>query len=73
MFCYRWLRPELRSGLTVMEMHLPTGYTVVNDVLREYVQSGVVSNLGRAEFYDRKLVYYFDFVSILILIFFCDM
>ena len=41
-------------------MHLPTGFVIINDVLREYVQSGEVETLSRAEYYDRKVVFYFD-------------
>lgn len=45
-------------------MHIPTGYVVTNDVLREYAQSGEVPTLRRAESYGRKVVYYFDYVSL---------
>ena len=44
-------------------MDLPTGYIVMNNHLREYVQSGVVPTLNRAEFYDKKIVFYLDYVS----------
>ena len=62
----RWKRPDIApvTGLTVLEMHLPTGYMIINDVLRLYVQSGVVPSLSRAEHYDRKVVFYFDYVSV---------
>ena len=61
----RWTRPDLRekTGMVVIEMDLPTGYIVMNNHLREYVQSGVVPTLNRAEFYDKKIVFYLDYVS----------
>ena len=64
-----WLFQEksLTSGLAVLEVDIPTGYVVMNDTLRDYVRSGIVPNLRRAEFYERKVVYYFDYVSFLIM------
>ena len=47
----------------MLEIDLPTGYIVMNDTLRDYVRSGVVPNLRRAEFYGRKIVFYFNYVS----------
>jgi len=60
----RWARPDIsrRSGLAALEVHIPTGYVVTNDVLRRYVQSGEVPTLRRAERYARKVVFYFDYV-----------
>jgi len=52
-----------RSGLAVLEIDVPTGYVVMNQTLRDYVLSGVVPNLKRAEFYYRKAVFYFSHVS----------
>ena len=62
---YRWARPDLsnHSGMAVLEVHVPTGYVITNDVLRAYAQSGDVPTLRRAEAYDRKVVFYFDYVS----------
>ena len=61
----RWTRDDLRNktGMVVIEMDIPTGYVVMNDRLREYVKSGAVPTLSRAEFYDRKVVFYLDYVS----------
>ncbi|RUS68879.1 hypothetical protein EGW08_023358 [Elysia chlorotica] len=53
----------MTSGLSVLEVDLPTGYVVMNDTLRNYVRSGAVPNLRRAEFYKRTVFYYFDFVD----------
>ena len=61
---YRWARPDIsnHSGMAVLEIHVPTGYVVTNDVLRAYAQSGDVPVLRRAEAYGRKVVVYFDYV-----------
>ena len=64
-YYFRWLYTErsLESGLTVLEVEIPTGYVVTNHSLKEYVRSGQTPNLRRAEFYNRKVVFYFDRVS----------
>ncbi|KAK6185943.1 hypothetical protein SNE40_008070 [Patella caerulea] len=64
--CASWVYTErsLTSGLAVIEVDIPTGYVVMNDTLRDYVQSGIVPNLKRAEFYNRKVVYYFDYLDV---------
>jgi hypothetical protein len=49
--------------MAVMEIDIPTGYIVMNDTLRDYVRSNLVPNLKRAEFYGRKIVFYFSYVS----------
>jgi hypothetical protein len=61
----RWVYQErsLTSGMAVMEIDIPTGYIVMNDTLRDYVRSNLVPNLKRAEFYGRKIVFYFSYVS----------
>ncbi|ESO98375.1 hypothetical protein LOTGIDRAFT_231429 [Lottia gigantea] len=63
--CVSWLYTQrsLTSGLSVLEIDIPTGYVVMNDTLREYVQSEIVPNLKRAEFYGRKVVFYFSHLS----------
>lgn len=63
--CIRWLYTErsLESGLTVLEIDIPTGFVVTNHTLKEYVQSGQTPNLRRAEFYYKKVVFYFDKVD----------
>lgn len=53
-----------QSGLTVLEIDIPTGYVIMNDTLRALVNSpSSPSNLKRAEFYKRKVVFYFEYVS----------
>ncbi|KAK7114537.1 CD109 antigen-like [Littorina saxatilis] len=63
--CARWIYTErsLTSGLAVMEIDIPSGYVVMNDTLRDYVRSGLVPNLKRAEFYGRKVVFYFSYLD----------
>ncbi|CAL1532738.1 unnamed protein product [Lymnaea stagnalis] len=63
--CVSWLYEEKSktSGLAVLEVDIPTGYVVMNDTLRDYVRSGVVPNLKRAEHYDRKVIFYFEYLD----------
>ncbi|XP_074646935.1 CD109 antigen-like [Tubulanus polymorphus] len=63
--CASWTNVSLaaRSGMTVIEMDLPTGYMITNDVLRKYVQSNTVENLRRAEFYGKKVRFYFEYID----------
>lgn len=60
--CGVWKRPDVsrKTGLVVMEISLPTGYIIMNDLLRSYVQSHAVKNLARAEYRDRRIVFYID-------------
>ncbi|RUS72984.1 hypothetical protein EGW08_019249, partial [Elysia chlorotica] len=63
--CVSWVyqTKSLTSGLAVLEVDIPTGYVVMNDTLRDYVRSRMVPNLKRAEFYERKVVFYFDYLD----------
>ena len=69
--CYgcSWLRKDISNttGLTVLEVELPTGYVIMNDDLRLYVQSGEVPTLRRAFYYSQKVVFYLDYVRILMI------
>jgi hypothetical protein len=47
----------------VLEIDVPSGYVVMNHTLRNIVRRGVPANLKRAEFYFRKVVLYFSYVS----------
>lgn len=60
--CTSWINTDLSrvSGMAVLEVDIPTGYVTMNSTLRDYVQSGIVPNLKRAESYGRKIVFYFD-------------
>lgn len=65
-FCFSWVYEtrSKQSGLTVLEIDIPTGYVIMNDTLRALVNSPTSpSNLKRAEFYKRKVVFYFEYVS----------
>ncbi|KAK2182230.1 hypothetical protein NP493_362g02042 [Ridgeia piscesae] len=63
--CTRWKRKDISmtTGLTVMEVELPTGYVIMNDDMRLYVQSGEVPTLRRAFYYSKKVVFYLDYVE----------
>ncbi|GAB1599163.1 C3 and PZP-like alpha-2-macroglobulin domain-containing protein 8 [Argonauta hians] len=60
--CVSWKFKEWSevSGMSVLEVDIPTGYVVLNSTLRQYVQAGIVPNLMRAESYNRKIVFYFE-------------
>jgi hypothetical protein len=48
----------------VLEVDLPSGYVIMNDTLRDLVNNPTSpANLKRAEFYGRKVVFYFEYVS----------
>ncbi|BFZ13295.1 hypothetical protein BsWGS_16334 [Bradybaena similaris] len=63
--CVSWVyqQKSLTSGLSVLEVEIPTGFIVMNDTLRDYVRSRLVDNLRRAEFYERKVVFYFEYLD----------
>lgn len=63
---HRWTNfaESHRSGLAVFEATIPTGYVVQQQLLDAYVKSKVVRNLRRARFFPKKVIFYFDFVSI---------
>lgn len=52
-----------RSGLTVLDVTIPTGYIIQQQRLDSYVLSRRVPHLQRAKFLDRKVLFYFDYVS----------
>lgn len=62
---FSWLYADrgVTTGLSVLEIDIPTGFVIMNDTLRDYVRSRQVPNLRRAEFYGRKVVFYFSYVS----------
>ena len=61
----RWMDTSISmsAGMTVIEADIPTGFVVMNDDLRAYVQSGRVPTLRRAEFKNRTVAFYLDYVS----------
>lgn len=62
---FRWtnLNESDRSGLAVLDVAIPTGYMIQQQRLDAYVLSRRVRNLQRARFLDRKVLFYFNYVS----------
>ena len=49
--------------MAVLDVTIPTGYWIQQQKLDSYVLSNRVRNLRRAKYMERKIVFYFDFVS----------
>lgn len=49
--------------MTVLDVTIPTGYWIQQQKLDAYVISKRVKNLQRAKFLDKKVLFYFDWVS----------
>lgn len=66
LFIYSWIHTEEseRSGMAVLDVTIPTGYWIQQQKLDAYVLSNRVRNLRRAKYMERKIVFYFDYVSI---------
>lgn len=62
----RWMNfnESERSGLTVLDVTIPTGYIIQQQRLDSYVLSRRVRNLQRARVFDRKVLFYFEYVRI---------
>lgn len=62
---FRWnnLNESIRSGMAVLDVTIPTGYWIQQQKLDAYVISKRVRNLQRAKFNDKKVLFYFDYVS----------
>ena len=60
--CSSWTnqRESNQSGMAVLDVAVPTGYYMQQQVLDEYILSRQVRNLRRAKFLDHKVVFYFD-------------
>lgn len=58
------LEESIRSGMAVLDVSVPTGYIVQQQKLDAYILSRRVRNLQRAKFTDKRVSFYFDFVSI---------
>jgi CD109 antigen len=70
--CTRWtlLTEAPRSGMAVLEVPIPTGYMISQSVLDKIVNSSATAtfsfprNLKEARANERKIFFYFDYVSI---------
>ncbi|KAK8746520.1 hypothetical protein OTU49_017065 [Cherax quadricarinatus] len=60
--CVRWMFREASdsSGISVLEVTVPTGYGASKDVLQQYVTSRTVPNLRRVDFQQRKVTFFFE-------------
>ncbi|KAG1660635.1 CD109 antigen [Nymphon striatum] len=63
--CQRWTNfaESPHSGLSVLEITIPTGYVVQQQLLDGYVKSRIVRNLKRARFHEKKVIFYFDYLD----------
>jgi CD109 antigen len=63
--CQRWvyLEESSMSGMAVLEVTIPTGYVIQQQELDVIVKSSPLRNLEEARFYDRKVVFYFDYLD----------
>lgn len=58
------MNESIRSGMAVLDVTIPTGYWIQQQKLDAYVISKRVRNLQRAKYNDKKVLFYFDYVSI---------
>lgn len=49
--------------MAVLDVAIPTGYMIQQQKLDKYILSRRVRNLQRARFQEKKVLFYFDFVS----------
>lgn len=49
--------------MAVLDITIPTGYIIQQQKLDAYILSQSVRNLQRARFQERKVLFYFNFVS----------
>lgn len=57
------MNESIRSGMAVLEVAIPTGYIIQQQRLDSYILSRRVRNLQRAKYNEKKVIFYFDFVS----------
>lgn len=57
------MNESIRSGMAVLDVAIPTGYIIQQQKLDSYILSKRVRNLQRAKFAEKKVLFYFDFVS----------
>lgn len=63
--CQRWINTDESriSGMTVLEVTIPTGYIIQQQDLDQLIRTSTLNNLKEARFSERKIVFYFDYVS----------
>lgn len=63
--CASWtlLEESPRSGMAILEVGVPTGYMIQQQVLDAYVLSRRVPTLQRARYTPTKTIFYFDYLS----------
>ncbi|RZF38559.1 hypothetical protein LSTR_LSTR006154 [Laodelphax striatellus] len=67
--CMRWIRKwPSTSAAAVLEIDIPTGYSVVESEAEAVAKSGVHPSLRDAKIVDGKTVWFFDHVSFLLFI-----
>jgi len=49
--------------MAVLDVTIPTGYMIQQQDLDGYIRSRYVPGLQRAKFFERKVLFYFDYVS----------
>lgn len=49
--------------MAVLEVSIPTGYIIQQQVLDAYVRSRITRNLQRARFQPQKVIFYFDWLD----------
>lgn len=64
--CQRWINTAESpiSGMTVLEVTIPTGYIIQQQDLDQLIRTSTLNNLKEARYSERKIVFYFDYVSI---------
>lgn len=57
------MNESVRSGMAVLDVAIPTGYWIQQQRLDSYILSRRVRNLQRARYQEKKVLFYFDYVS----------
>ncbi|XP_055916292.1 CD109 antigen [Eupeodes corollae] len=63
--CQSWinLNESERSGMAVLDVTIPTGYYIQQQKLDSYVLSNRVRNLKQAKYFERKVMFYFEYLD----------
>lgn len=67
-FSWTNAKESQRSGMAVLDVTIPTGYIIQQQKLDAYILTKRVRNLQRAKFAEKKVMFYFDYVSSLIIL-----